>query len=121
MVCRALITGLLVYLAMSGADAPAQMQSLGAGQATPKSLCLALRNVMIPASEIGLPTGGAALVCEADASSTGRVWQGFGGIAPVDPEARDIRFEVNPQPRGTERLSSSVARSSMAGCITATA
>ena len=92
----ALPLGLLMSLVMYGRGASAQAQSLPAGRATPESLCRALRHLSIPASEIGYPTGGARLWSAKLVHHGGQEFcKVLGGIAPIDPQARDIRFEVN--------------------------
>ena len=95
-VCRALIVGFTMSVAMLAADPPAQARSVTAGQATPKSRCEALRNFRIPASEIGLPTGGARLwSAKLVRHRQEEFCKVLGGIDPVNSEARDIRFELN--------------------------
>ncbi len=95
-VCRSLTIGFVMSLVMYATNASAQAQSLAAGRATPGSMCRALRHLSIPASEIGLPTGGARLWSAKLVRHGGEEFcKVLGGIAPIDPQARDIRFEVN--------------------------
>jgi feruloyl esterase len=67
----------------------------------PKVACTSLMGLSIPASAIGLPTGGATVLAAAEASDTDPAGQArnyckvTGNIAPVDPKASVIRFQVN--------------------------
>ena len=58
--------------------------------------CGGLRGIVVPASWIGLPTTGAEVVSTKDRHE-GRVayCRVIGRIHPVDPNADDIRFELN--------------------------
>jgi feruloyl esterase len=68
----------------------------GVGVRAESVACGGLRGMVVPAGWIGLPTTGAEVV-----SAKGRHARGvaycrvMGRIHPVDPEAEDIRFEVN--------------------------
>jgi len=72
--------------------------------------CLALRDMKIPATSIGLPTNGATivsatLVTASDAgNSNGEFCKVLGGIHAVDPTAPDIKFEVNLPTRWNNRM-----------------
>jgi len=72
--------------------------------------CLALNNLKIPATSIGLPTNGATVVSAAfvtttDAGNTnGEFCKVLGGIHAVDPTAPDIKFEVNLPTRWNNRM-----------------
>lgn len=64
--------------------------------------CGQLKGLSIPASAIGLPTGGATVVETAavpaggsGAAALGAYCRVIGEIAPVDPKAPKIRFQVN--------------------------
>jgi pimeloyl-ACP methyl ester carboxylesterase len=63
--------------------------------------CAALSNLKIPAAGIGLPTSGATVQsttlvsATADGNSNGEYCKVLGVIAPVDPNAPGIEFEVN--------------------------
>jgi hypothetical protein len=72
--------------------------------------CLALNDLKIPATSIGLPTNGATIVSAAfvtptDAGNTnGEFCKVLGGIHAVDPTAPDIKFEVNLPTRWNNRM-----------------
>ena len=62
----------------------------------PKISCQLLKKIIVPASAIGLATGGgyvrsAKLVRD----RRGEYCKVLGGVRPIDPTAQDIRFEVN--------------------------
>ncbi len=64
--------------------------------------CEQLKSLIIPASAIGLPTGGASIestekvaASGSGASSLGSYCKLIGAISPVDPNAPKIRFQVN--------------------------
>ena len=90
--------------------------SFAAAQGTPaaaadaRQRCLALRDLKIPATSIGLPTSGATIVSAtfvtaADAgNANGEFCKVLGGIHAVDPTAPDIKFEVNLPTRWNNRL-----------------
>ena len=74
--------------------------SSGAAQAPPADACAGLKGMQIPASAISLPTKGAvvdsAVRTDKDhAGATAAFCAVLGHIAPVDPAAPDIRFQVN--------------------------
>ncbi|WP_165404091.1 tannase/feruloyl esterase family alpha/beta hydrolase [Egicoccus halophilus] len=79
------VAGMLVMAApMAHADANADA-------------CADLAGTVIPAADIGLPTNGAQVVSAVTTSGGGlpEYCRVEGRIAPVDPEAPDIRFRVN--------------------------
>src|SRR5437773_2052659 len=90
--------------------------SLAAAQGTPaapadaRQRCLALRDLKIPATSIGLPTNGATIVSAtfvtaADAgNANGEFCKVLGGIHAVEPTAPDITFEVNLPTRWNNRV-----------------
>ncbi|MGG5820109.1 tannase/feruloyl esterase family alpha/beta hydrolase [Falsiroseomonas sp. HW251] len=95
----------LAFLALAGAVALA-----GAASAqTPEAACAALAGRAIAAEDIGLPTGGATVATATFTAPAGpsRDATGFpvsaqpahcrllGSIAPVDPQAPPIRFQLN--------------------------
>ncbi|WP_333994369.1 tannase/feruloyl esterase family alpha/beta hydrolase [Burkholderia orbicola] len=57
--------------------------------------CAALNGLAIPASSIAEPTGGAAVTSATLVEAAGEYCQVNGAIAPVDPAAPSIRFQVN--------------------------
>jgi feruloyl esterase len=58
--------------------------------------CHALRRLMIPPDQIGLPTSGAEVISSSHHREGGTAYcRVMGRIHPVDPSADDIRFEVN--------------------------
>jgi pimeloyl-ACP methyl ester carboxylesterase len=85
---------LLWLLSAGDANAAAHTQDV-------QSACAGLANLKIPAAAIGLPTKGAtvqsaALIgATADGNSNGEYCKVLGAIAPVDPNAPGIKFEVN--------------------------
>jgi tannase/feruloyl esterase len=72
--------------------------------------CVALNNLKIPATSIGLPTNGATIVSATFVTATdagnanGEFCKVLGGIHAVDPTAPDIKFEVNLPSRWNNRL-----------------
>lgn len=69
-----------------------------AAQAAPANRCAALAKTQIPARLIGLPTSGATVASaksEKIAGSSKTMCVVLGAIAPVDPHAPAIHFEVN--------------------------
>ncbi len=68
---------------------------------TPQGACAALSNLRVPAAEIGLPTSGATVQsatlvsATADENRNGEYCRVMGVIAPIDPKAPGIEFEVN--------------------------
>ncbi|HVH25273.1 MAG TPA: tannase/feruloyl esterase family alpha/beta hydrolase [Vicinamibacterales bacterium] len=68
---------------------------------SPRELCSALQNTVIPREAIGLPTGGAVVVAASLVSATeagnanGEFCKVLGSIHPVDPLAPPIRFQIN--------------------------
>lgn len=90
----ALVTPLLIGLA-----ACAPMQTTGSSQVMS---CEQLREVAVPRTAIGLPTTGAHVISAtvvaaagAGANAIGEYCKVLGSIAPVDPAAPDIRFELD--------------------------
>jgi feruloyl esterase len=89
-ICAALLTPL------SSTQARAALQNTSA-----ESACAALSNLKIPAASIGLPTSGATVQnvtlvsATADGNMNGEYCAVKGMIAPVDPTAPGIEFEVN--------------------------
>ncbi|WP_175883430.1 tannase/feruloyl esterase family alpha/beta hydrolase [Burkholderia sp. BCC0044] len=57
--------------------------------------CAALNGLAIPASSIAEPTGGATITSATLVETGGEYCQVNGAIAPVDPAAPSIRFQVN--------------------------
>ncbi|ACA92689.1 MULTISPECIES: tannase/feruloyl esterase family alpha/beta hydrolase [Burkholderia cepacia complex] len=57
--------------------------------------CAALNGLAIPASSIAEPTGGATVTSATLVEAAGEYCQVNGAIAPVDPAAPSIRFQVN--------------------------
>jgi pimeloyl-ACP methyl ester carboxylesterase len=58
--------------------------------------CGPLRNLLVPASEIGLPTSGAMVTSSSHHHKGSMAYcRIMGRIHPVDPNADDIRFELN--------------------------
>ncbi|KVV51871.1 tannase [Burkholderia territorii] len=57
--------------------------------------CAALNGLAIPASSIAEPTGGATITSATLVETAGEYCQVNGAIAPVDPAAPSIRFQVN--------------------------
>ncbi|MDN7429366.1 tannase/feruloyl esterase family alpha/beta hydrolase [Burkholderia sp. AU16741] len=57
--------------------------------------CAALNGLAIPASSIAEPTGGATVTSATLVETAGEYCQVNGAIAPVDPAAPSIRFQVN--------------------------
>ncbi len=64
--------------------------------------CIALKGLVIPSSAIGLPTSGATVTdttvvppAGAGVAALGEYCRILGEIAPVDPKAPNIRFQVN--------------------------
>ncbi|MCF1369150.1 tannase/feruloyl esterase family alpha/beta hydrolase [Burkholderia cenocepacia] len=57
--------------------------------------CAALNGLAIPASSIAEPTGGATVTNATLVEAAGEYCQVNGAIAPVDPAAPSIRFQVN--------------------------
>ncbi|MCA7969224.1 tannase/feruloyl esterase family alpha/beta hydrolase [Burkholderia sp. AU39826] len=57
--------------------------------------CAALNGLAIPASSIAEPTGGATVTSATLVEAAGEYCQVNGAIAPVDPVAPSIRFQVN--------------------------
>ncbi|WP_260449361.1 tannase/feruloyl esterase family alpha/beta hydrolase [Burkholderia seminalis] len=57
--------------------------------------CAALNGLAIPASSIAEPTGGATITSATLVEAAGEYCQVNGAIAPVDPAAPSIRFQVN--------------------------
>ncbi len=57
--------------------------------------CAALNGLSIPASSIAEPTSGATITSTTLAETSGEYCQVNGAIAPVDPAAPSIRFQVN--------------------------
>jgi len=57
--------------------------------------CAALNGLAIPASSIAEPTGGATVTSATLVEAAGEYCQVNGVIAPVDPAAPSIRFQVN--------------------------
>ncbi|MCA7921717.1 tannase/feruloyl esterase family alpha/beta hydrolase [Burkholderia cenocepacia] len=57
--------------------------------------CAALNGLAIPAASIAEPTGGATVTSATLVEAAGEYCQVNGAIAPVDPAAPSIRFQVN--------------------------
>jgi pimeloyl-ACP methyl ester carboxylesterase len=70
-------------------------------QLSQKVACSTLQGMSIPASSIGLPTGGATVTSATDTTDTDGAGTArsyclvLGSIMPVDPNASPIKFEVN--------------------------
>jgi hypothetical protein len=85
----------------SGGGTPAsvantQLQSQANAQTqTVSQQCAALAGMAIPASSIGAPTNGATIATAALVETSGEYCQVNGTIAPVDPTAPVINFQVN--------------------------
>jgi hypothetical protein len=103
------VAALLVSIAGLG-SAFAAAQGTPAAPVDARQRCLALRNLKIPATSIGLPTNGATiasatLVAAAEAgNANGEFCKVLGGIHAVDPTAPDIKFEVNLPTRWNNRV-----------------
>ncbi len=84
---------LALLLGLTCGLAPARSQS---SPALPRQACAALKSFTLPAAAIGLPTTGAAVVSAKLVHDTrGEYCKVLGVIRPVDPQAQNIRFEVN--------------------------
>jgi pimeloyl-ACP methyl ester carboxylesterase len=89
-ICAALLS--LLSTGDAGAVSPAQAA---------QGACAALSDLKIPTAGIGLPTSGATVQsatlvgATADGNSNGEFCKVLGVIAPVDPNAPGIEFEVN--------------------------
>jgi feruloyl esterase len=98
----AVLAGAALFVWGAGAEDGAFAQTAG-GQIrrSPRELCSALQNTVIPRDAIGLPTGGAvvvaaSLVARTDAgNANGEFCKVLGSIHPVDPLAPPIRFQLN--------------------------
>jgi hypothetical protein len=68
-----------------------------AGTQSPRAACEALSGITVPASAIGLPTGGAAVRSALLISDEvhGEFCKVLGGISPRDPKAPNINFQLN--------------------------
>jgi hypothetical protein len=72
--------------------------------------CVALKDLKIPTTAIGLPTNGATIVSATFVPATdpgnpnGEFCKVLGGIHAVDPTASDIKFEVNLPTRWNDRM-----------------
>jgi feruloyl esterase len=92
MICAAL----LPLAALCSGEARA-----GSHQPVPQIACRALLNLRIPASSIGLPTAGATVQSAtlvdagADENANGEYCAVKGSIAPLNPDAPGMEFEVN--------------------------
>jgi feruloyl esterase len=82
----------------------ATLIAVGASSANAAVNCTDLASLKIPASEIGLPSGGATITSAqietvpADPANPGTVrdyCKVLGAVAPVDPNAPPVNFEVN--------------------------
>ncbi|MDR6393312.1 tannase/feruloyl esterase family alpha/beta hydrolase [Paraburkholderia phenoliruptrix] len=62
---------------------------------TAAAQCAALRGLSIPASSIAEPTSGATITSATLVEASGEYCQVNGAIAPVDPAAPSIKFQVN--------------------------
>jgi feruloyl esterase len=79
------------------------VQALGQGAATPlpPSACVTLQGLSIPASDIGLPTGGAAVqtavpvAASAKDNPNGDFCKVTGIVKPQNPMSPNLEFEVN--------------------------
>ncbi len=95
----ALLAGIVLTLSACGGDDHEHKPPPSV--AKPKS-CAEMANVEVPATAIGLPTSG-AVVTEATvvpaagsgAQATGEYCRVLGHIRPVDPNAPNIRFQLN--------------------------
>ncbi|HXD20300.1 MAG TPA: tannase/feruloyl esterase family alpha/beta hydrolase [Vicinamibacterales bacterium] len=108
---RTLVGAVALFASIAGmCVSAAAPQVTSAAAADARQRCLALRDLKIPATSIGLPTNGATIVSAtfviaADAgNSNGEFCQVLGRIHPVDPIAPDIKFEVNLPTRWNNRL-----------------
>ena len=78
----------------NGGSAPST-PSTPATQPTAAAQCSALSGMSIPASSIGEPTSGASVASATLVETGGEYCQVNGAIAPVDPTAPPINFQVN--------------------------
>jgi len=107
---RYLVCVAAVLALIAGLGSVAAAQGTPAAPVDARQRCLALRNLKIPPTSIGLPTNGATivsatLVAAAEAgNANGEFCKLLGGIHAVDPTAPDIKFEVNLPTRWNNRL-----------------
>ena len=107
---RYLVCVAAVLASIAGLGSVAAAQGTPAAPVDARQRCLALRNLKIPPTSIGLPTNGATivsatLVAAAEAgNANGEFCKVLGGIHAVDPTAPDIKFEVNLPTRWNNRI-----------------
>ncbi|MCA7953666.1 tannase/feruloyl esterase family alpha/beta hydrolase [Burkholderia seminalis] len=95
---RPLWGALALSLCISGCGGNESSGGAAASSPPPPSAaaqCAALNGLAIPASSIAEPTGGATITSATLVEATGEYCQVNGAIAPVDPAAPSIRFQVN--------------------------
>ncbi|MBJ9967222.1 tannase/feruloyl esterase family alpha/beta hydrolase [Burkholderia seminalis] len=95
---RPLWGALALSLCISGCGGNESSGGASASSPPPPSAaaqCAALNGLAIPASSIAEPTGGATITSATLVEATGEYCQVNGAIAPVDPAAPSIRFQVN--------------------------
>src|SRR5262245_39972510 len=107
---RHTIVIVLVAWAVGVSGSTAASQGTSGAVLSARERCVALNNLRIPATSIGLPTNGATIVSATfvtatDAGNTnGEFCKVLGGIHAVDPTAPDIKFEVNLPTRWNNRM-----------------
>lgn len=95
---RPLWGALALSLCISGCGGNESRGGASASSPPPPSAaaqCAALNGLAIPASSIAEPTGGATITSATLVEAAGEYCQVNGAIAPVDPAAPSIRFQVN--------------------------
>ncbi|WP_367190558.1 tannase/feruloyl esterase family alpha/beta hydrolase [Burkholderia sp. Ed8] len=95
---RPLWGALALSLCISGCGGNESSGGASASSPPPPSAaaqCAALNGLAIPASSIAEPTGGATITSATLVEAAGEYCQVNGAIAPVDPAAPSIRFQVN--------------------------
>ncbi|MDN7853206.1 tannase/feruloyl esterase family alpha/beta hydrolase [Burkholderia seminalis] len=95
---RPLWGALALSLCISGCGGNESSGGASASSPPPPSAaaqCAALNSLAIPASSIAEPTGGATITSATLVEAAGEYCQVNGAIAPVDPAAPSIRFQVN--------------------------
>ncbi|AOJ26913.1 tannase/feruloyl esterase family alpha/beta hydrolase [Burkholderia seminalis] len=95
---RPLWGALALSLCISGCGGNESSGGASASSPPPPSAaaqCGALNGLAIPASSIAEPTGGATITSATLVEAAGEYCQVNGAIAPVDPAAPSIRFQVN--------------------------
>jgi Tannase and feruloyl esterase len=92
MICAAASTALLAS-SCAAPSKPAPAAAANAGELDAKARCAALAGSPIAKSTISLPTSGGRL--DTTEWTTGEYCKVIGSIAPIDPAAPQIRFQVN--------------------------